>query len=62
VPADEFATRVDAEHADTTLEHIGRAPMYSMDKSRVVLGFRPRHTVTDTVLESIDAWVAANRN
>jgi hypothetical protein len=36
--------------------------MYSMDKSRVVLGFRPRHTVTDTVLESIDAWVAANRN
>ena len=61
VPWDEFASRVDAEHADTTLEHIGRAPMYSMDKSRTVLGLRPKHDVTDTV-ESIDAWVAANRN
>ena len=63
VPWDEFATRVDAEHADrrpwsTSGEH----PMYSMDKARTVLGFRPKHTVTDTVLESIDAWVAANRN
>ena len=36
--------------------------MYSMDKARTVLGFRPSTTVTDTVLESIDAWVAANRN
>ena len=62
MPADEFATRVDAEHAGTTLEHIGRAPLYSMDKARTVLGFSPRHDVTDTVLESIDAWVAANRN
>ena len=59
VPWDEFASRVDAEHADTTLEHIGRAPVYSMDKARTVLGFRPKHDVTDTVLESIDAWVAA---
>ena len=62
VPWDEFASRVDAEHAETTLDHIGRAPLYSMDKARTVLGFRPKHTVTDTVLESIDAWVAANRN
>jgi hypothetical protein len=33
-----------------------------MEKARAVLGFRPKHDVTDTVLESIDAWVAANRN
>jgi hypothetical protein len=62
VPWDEFVTRVDAEHAGTTLEHIGRAPLYSMEKARTVLGFVPKHAVTDTVLESIDAWVAANRH
>jgi hypothetical protein len=31
-------------------------------KTGTVLGFWPKHAVTDTVLESIDAWVAANRN
>jgi nucleoside-diphosphate-sugar epimerase len=60
-PWDEFVTRVDAEHADKTLEHIGRAPLYSMEKARTVLSFIPKHEVTDTVLESIDAWVASNR-
>jgi nucleoside-diphosphate-sugar epimerase len=62
VPWDEFVTRVDAEHAETTLEHIGRAPLYSMEKARSVLGFLPKHDVTSTVLDSIDAWLAANRN
>jgi hypothetical protein len=33
-----------------------------MDKARTVLGFWPKHDVTDTVLGSIDAWVAANRD
>jgi nucleoside-diphosphate-sugar epimerase len=61
VPWAEFAARVDPEQADTTLDHIGRAPMFSMQKARDVLGFVPRHSVTDTVLEAIDAWVAANR-
>jgi len=62
VPWVEFVARVDAEYADTTLDHIGRAPLYSMEKARTVLDFRPKHEVSDTVLESIDAWVAANRN
>jgi nucleoside-diphosphate-sugar epimerase len=61
VPWAEFVTRVSAEHAETTLEHIGRAPMFSMDKARTVLGFVPRHSVTSTVLEAIDAWVDAHR-
>jgi hypothetical protein len=61
VPWNEFVTRVDAAHADTTLEHIERAPRYSMDKARTLLGFVPKHDVTDTVLESIDVWIA-NRN
>ena len=62
VPWAEFASRVDPEKADQTIEHIGRAPMFSMDKARTLLGFVPRHSVTDTVLEAIDAWVTANRS
>jgi nucleoside-diphosphate-sugar epimerase len=61
VPWAQFASRVDPEAADQTIEHIGRAPLFSMDKARTLLGFVPRHSVTDTVLESIDAWVTANR-
>jgi len=53
---------VDPAEAATTIEHIGRAPLFSMEKARALLGFVPKHSVTDTVLESIDAWVAANRN
>jgi nucleoside-diphosphate-sugar epimerase len=52
---------VGPEQADLTLDHIGRAPLFSMEKARDLLGFVPRHSVTDTVLEAIDAWVAANR-
>jgi nucleoside-diphosphate-sugar epimerase len=61
VPWAEFAARVGPEEADKTIEHIGRGPMFSMDKARTLLGFVPMHSVTDTVVESIDAWVAANR-
>ncbi|MEO6511327.1 MAG: NAD-dependent epimerase/dehydratase family protein [Nocardioides sp.] len=61
VPWAEFASRIAPEHADQTIEHIGRAPLFSMDKARMLLGFVPQHTVTGTVLEAIDAWVAANR-
>jgi nucleoside-diphosphate-sugar epimerase len=62
LPWDDFATQVDAEFAAQTLDHIGRAPCFSMDKARALLGFVPQHDVTSTVLEAIDDWVAsANR-
>lgn len=61
VPWAEFAARVGPEQADITMDHIGRAPMFSMEKARTLLGFVPRHGVTDTVIEALDAWVAANR-
>ena len=35
--------------------------MFSMDKARTLLGFVPQHSITDTVLEAIDAWVDAQR-
>jgi hypothetical protein len=50
VPWDEFVTRVDAEHAGTTLEHIGRAPLYSMEKAR---GQRRRDRVSATTAGSV---------
>ena len=59
VPWEEFVARVSHEHAAQTLEHIGRAPLFSMQKAQAVLGFVPQHDVVDTVLESIDAWVAS---
>jgi nucleoside-diphosphate-sugar epimerase len=61
VPWAEFEARVNRQEADMSLDHIGRAPLFSMDKARDVLGFVPKHSVTDTVLESIDAWVTVNR-
>lgn len=61
VPWAQFEARVDPDAAKATIEHIGRAPLFSMDKAHDLLGFRPKHSVADTVLESIDAWVAANR-
>lgn len=61
VPWEQFVAGVDPEQAHLTLEHIGRAPLFSMDKARSRLGFVPAHSVTDTVLEAIDAWVGAEQ-
>ena len=58
LPWTEFTRRVGPRHADVTLDHIGRAPMFSMEKARRLLGFEPRHSVEETVLEAIDAWLA----
>jgi nucleoside-diphosphate-sugar epimerase len=60
-PWAEFAATVGPDAAGATMEHIGRAPHFSMEKARVLLGFTPRHGVTETVLDAIDAWVAADR-
>ena len=54
----EFVARVGEEHAAVTLDHIGRAPMFSMAKARDRLGFEPAHSVQSTVLDAIDAWAA----
>lgn len=58
LPWAQFTHRVGPQHADVTLDHIGRAPMFSMEKARRLLGFEPRHSVEETVLEAIDAWLA----
>jgi len=58
-PWAEFAKALDPQQVEVTMDHIGRSPMFSMDKARALLGFVPKHSVTDTVLEAIDAWVAS---
>ncbi|NHA68856.1 NAD-dependent epimerase/dehydratase family protein [Phycicoccus flavus] len=61
VPWAEFAARAGEDNAAVTLDHIGRAPMFSMAKARERLGFVPRHDVRETVLSALDAWVAEHR-
>ena len=58
LPWTEFAANVDPEYVEQTLDHIGRAPCFSMEKARTLLGFVPAHDVTGTVLEAIDDWMA----
>ncbi|WP_343995106.1 NAD-dependent epimerase/dehydratase family protein, partial [Terrabacter terrae] len=60
VPWAEFEARTDPEQVAITLDHIGRSPVFSMDRARDVLGFVPKHSVTETVLEAIDAWAASH--
>jgi nucleoside-diphosphate-sugar epimerase len=59
VPWADFVDGLDPEQVVLTEDHLGRSPMFSMDKARDLLGFVPRHSVTDTVLEAVDAWVAS---
>ncbi|WP_203567102.1 NAD-dependent epimerase/dehydratase family protein [Aestuariimicrobium ganziense] len=61
LPWDEFAARVGDKHAGVSMEHISRSPLFSMDKARDVLGFVPRHSITATVLEAIDAFLETGR-
>lgn len=61
VPWVEFVEGLDPEQVEVTQDHLGRSPMFSMDKARNLLGFVPQHSVTDTVLEAIDAWVATRK-
>lgn len=61
LPWAEWVSHTSPEEADKTIEHIGRAPLFSMEKAHRLLGFEPKHSVEDTVLEAIDTWVADNR-
>lgn len=61
LPWAEFERTLTPEQAELTIDHLARAPMFSMDKARRVLGFVPAHGVVDTVVEAIDDWVSTNR-
>jgi len=61
VPWAEFVSRVGPEQADITLDHIGRSPMFSMEKARGRLGRAAWFYIRNRAVEALDAWVAANR-
>jgi nucleoside-diphosphate-sugar epimerase len=54
-----FASRVGAEHARTTREHVSRSISAGIERARTVLGYAPRYTALDALREALD-WLVAN--
>jgi nucleoside-diphosphate-sugar epimerase len=50
---DRFRASTAAEHADTSWEHLSRSHVFSIDKARRLLGYAPRYTAEETVLEAV---------
>jgi nucleoside-diphosphate-sugar epimerase len=50
---DEFRRSTDAEHAETSWEHLNRDQVASIEKARTLLGYRPRYEPDAAVLEAV---------
>jgi nucleoside-diphosphate-sugar epimerase len=55
----EFESRVGAEHAHVTREHVSRSISAGIERARTVLGYTPRYTAPDALREALD-WLVAN--
>ncbi len=55
VPYSEFLKHIPKEHVADSAEHIDHSPIASMAKAKALLGFTPKHSAMDTVLEAIDS-------
>ena len=55
VSYEEFLRRIPKEHAADSAEHIERSPIASIQKAKDLLGFVPKHSAIDTVLEAIES-------
>ncbi len=55
LPWPEFVAEVGDRHAGVTYAHITRSPHFSMEKARRMLGFTPRYSEVETVLEAAGA-------
>lgn len=55
LPWADFAAEVGESNAIMTHDHITRSPHFSMAKAREVLGFTPRYSAQETVLEAVAA-------
>ncbi|PYY37823.1 NAD(P)-dependent oxidoreductase [Curtobacterium sp. MCJR17_055] len=56
---DRFRKVVPAEHADASWEHLSRSHVFSIDKARRLLGYAPRYTAEETVLDAV-RWLVDN--
>ncbi|MBN1412110.1 MAG: NAD-dependent epimerase/dehydratase family protein [Spirochaetales bacterium] len=59
LPWDEFRNAVREEDASATWDHIAHSPNCSIEKARREIGYAPRYTSIEAVIESVD-WLAAN--
>lgn len=50
---EQFRTTSTVEHAETSWEHLDRSPCISIQKAHDLLGYLPRHSSLDTLLESV---------
>ncbi len=57
LPWAEFVAEVGEDNAHVTYGHITRSPHFSMAKARRVLGFTPRYSEEETVLDAVDGLV-----
>lgn len=54
MPFPEFSKHISADDAKTTLEHIRRSPVCSMEKSKEILNFRPKYSSLETVIAALN--------
>jgi nucleoside-diphosphate-sugar epimerase len=59
LPFEQWRETVGSRDAEITWDHIAHSPHCSMEKAARLLGFRPRHSPLDTVLEALD-WLVTN--
>lgn len=50
---EQFRATISAEHAEQSWEHLVRSHVFMIEKAERLLGYAPRHTVGQTVLESV---------
>lgn len=59
LPWDAFAAEVGERNAACTLEHISKCPSASMEKAKRLLGFTPRYSSMETMLDSVGSLLEA---
>ncbi|NBZ87280.1 NAD-dependent epimerase/dehydratase family protein [Stagnihabitans tardus] len=54
-PFETWAKSQSPEDAEATWEHIARSPCHAIDKARRLIGYQPRHTSLQAVIEALTA-------
>jgi nucleoside-diphosphate-sugar epimerase len=59
LPWNEWRRTVTEDEATATWDHIAHSPNASIGKARRRLGYAPRYTSLEAVIESVDSLIAA---
>ncbi len=60
IPLAEYASVTAPRHAQTTIEHVSRSHVMSIDKARRTLGYSPAHTSLEATREAVE-WLNEHR-